>query len=61
MVFNWDDTRGDREQRISLLTRWVIEAGALGIRFGIDLPGVQVQPSNDERQIEKCLKILALY
>lgn len=61
MVFNWDDTRGDREQRISLLTRWVIEAGALGIRFGIDLPGFQVQPSNDERQIAKCLKILALY
>lgn len=61
MVFSWDDTRGDREQRISLLTRWVIEAGALGIRFGIDLPGVQIAPSNDERQVAKCLKTLALY
>ena len=61
MVFSWNDTQGDREQRISLLTRWVIEAGALGIRFAIDLPGVQVTPSNDERQVTKCLKILALY
>ena len=61
MIFNWEDTYGDREQRISMLTRWVIEAGAQGIRFGIELPGVQVQPSNDDGQIAKCLKILALY
>ena len=61
MMFSWNDTQGDKEQRISLLTRWIIEAGVQGIRFGIDLPGYYIAPSNDEQQIAKCLKILALY
>ena len=61
MIFSWDDTQGDKEHRISLLTRWVIEAGAQGIRFGLDLPGYKIAPSMDEEQVAKCLKILALY
>ena len=61
MIFSWDDTRGDKENRISLLTRWVIEAGAQGIRFGLDLPGYKIAPSIDEKQVAKCLKILALF
>lgn len=61
MIFTWDDTQGNKEQRISLLTRWIIEAGQQGIRFGLHLPGLKITPSNDEKQIKKCLKILALY
>ena len=60
MIFRWTDTRGDKEQRISLLTRWVIEAGAQGIRFGLDLPDQKVQPSKNEKQVSICLKHLAL-
>jgi hypothetical protein len=60
MIFNWSDTAGDYEQRISLLTRWVIEAGTQGIRFGLDLPGHKVDVSNDELQVTKCLQLLAL-
>ena len=60
MIFRWSDTSGDKEQRISLLTRWVIEAGAQGIRFGLDLPENHVSPSNKEKQVSTCLKLLAL-
>jgi len=61
MMFHWDDTHGDKEHRISLLTRWVIEAAAQGISFGLDLPGEKVSPANDEKHISVCLKILALF
>jgi uncharacterized protein (DUF58 family) len=61
MTFHWDDTYGDREHRISLLTRWVIEAGAQGISFGLDLPGQKLLPANDERHMSECLKVLALF
>ena len=60
MIFKWGDTAGEKEQRISLLTRWVIEAGAQGIRFGLDLPGHVISPSNDDKQVPKCLQLLAL-
>jgi len=60
MVFKWNDTVGDKEQRISLLTRWVIEAAAQGIRFGLELPDSRVLPSNNENQASKCLTLLAL-
>ena len=61
MTFHWDDTYGDREQRISLLTRWVIEAAAQGISFGLDMPGQKLLPANNERHMSECLKVLALF
>ena len=60
MMFEWSDTQGDREQRISQLTRWVIEAGLQGIRFGLVVPGLQITPGNDEKHVNECLKTLAL-
>jgi uncharacterized protein (DUF58 family) len=60
MIFRWSDTAGDKEHRISLLTRWVIEAGGQGFKFGLDLPGHEVAPSNDDKQVPKCLQLLAL-
>ena len=61
ITFHWDDTHGDRERRISLLTRWVIEAGAQGISFGLDLPGKNFLPAKNERHMSECLKALALF
>lgn len=61
MSFNWADTHGDKEHRISLLTRWVIEAGAQGISFGLELPGKKILPANDESHLFECLKALALF
>ena len=61
ITFKWEQTFGDREGRISLLTRWVIDAGAQGIKFGLKLPGTSIQPSNDELHIAKCLATLALF
>jgi uncharacterized protein (DUF58 family) len=60
MVFRWSDTTGDKEHRISLLTRWVIEAGTQGISFGLKLPVQELAPSRSEKQVAKCLKLLAL-
>jgi len=61
MTFHWDDTQGDREHRISLLTRWVIDAAALGISFGLELPGNKILPANNESHRSECLKALALF
>lgn len=60
ITFRWEDTSGDRESRISLLTRWVIDANAQGLKFGMKLPGNNIPPSNDEAHISKCLASLAL-
>lgn len=61
MMFHWDDTQGEREHRISLLTRWVIEAAALGMSYGLELPGRRFSSGNDERHLAECLKALALF
>ena len=61
MIFRWEDTRGDREFRISLLTRWVVEADKQGIRFGLDLPGVTLAADRNDKHAAACLKQLALF
>jgi uncharacterized protein (DUF58 family) len=61
MIFRWEDTQGDREFRISVLTRWVVEAAHLGIRFGLVLPGIKLPPASNDNHTAECLKQLALY
>ncbi len=60
MMFHWEDTQGEREHRISLMTRWVIEAAALGLCFGLEIPGQRLNPASDEKHLTECLKALAL-
>ena len=60
LVFSWNDLQGDIEARISLLTRWVIEAERLGARFSLHLPGKRITPGSGQRHMERCLKALAL-
>ena len=49
------------EARLSRLARWVIDAHAAGLSFGLRLPGVTVPPAPGNAQYDRCLEALALY
>ncbi len=60
LSFHWEDTQGEKEERISLLTRWVIDATAQEIRFSLEIPGNKIPASIDKQHSSICLKALAL-
>lgn len=49
------------EEKLSRLARWVLDAHAAGIAFGLRLPGTTVPLASGEAQRERCLETLALY
>jgi uncharacterized protein (DUF58 family) len=49
------------EQRLSRLTRWVVEAHHGGLSYGLRLPGRTLDPANGEQQRAQCLEALALF
>ena len=51
----------DTEARLSRLTRWVLDAHAASISFGLRLPGSEFQPAAGDAQRERCLEALALF
>ena len=51
----------DTEDRLSQLTRWVLEAEEMGVAYGLRLPGVVLESSCGEIHQHQCLKQLALY
>jgi uncharacterized protein (DUF58 family) len=51
----------DLEEKLSRLTRWVLDAHANGHAFGLDLPGRRVPLGTGEAHRERCLKVLALF
>ena len=58
---DWEATPGaDAEQRISQLTRWVIDADACGLRYGLRLPAQTLAPDTGEHHYRRCLQALAL-
>ncbi len=58
---DWDSEPGtDPEQRIARLTRRVLQADAAQRRFGLRLPGTQLDPQDDRGHLQKCLESLAL-
>jgi uncharacterized protein (DUF58 family) len=59
--FNWENTAGAAyEERISIMTRWVIEANKANLSFGIILPQQTLAPSQGERHYVQSLSLLAL-
>ncbi|HEX4985661.1 MAG TPA: DUF58 domain-containing protein [Burkholderiales bacterium] len=48
------------EARLSRLARWVMEADAAGLRFGLHLPGVEIDADAGLPHREHCLRALAL-
>ncbi len=49
------------EARLSRLARWVLDAHAAALCFGLRLPGVMLPPASGDAQRERCLEALALY
>ncbi len=59
---DWDTLAGlDEETRLSVLTRWVLDAQQQGVLYGLRLPEQTVNPSNGEPHQRECLKRLALF
>jgi len=49
------------EQRLSRLTRWVLEADSLGLAYGLELPDQSIAPARGEVHRNRCLEALALF
>ncbi|MEW6330030.1 MAG: DUF58 domain-containing protein [Pseudomonadota bacterium] len=59
---DWDTLAGlDTETRLSLLTRWVLDAQQQGLLYGLRLPDHTLNPSSGETHQHECLKRLALF
>ncbi len=52
--------RLDLEEKLSRLTRWVLDAHAAGIAYGLKLPGVTINLGGGEAHRDRCLEALAL-
>jgi uncharacterized protein (DUF58 family) len=53
-------TGNNVELRISQLTRWVVEANKLNLKYGLRLPQLNIQPNNGDSHYHQCLTALAL-
>ncbi len=53
--------RMGQEEKLSQLARWVIDAHARGLAFGLRLPGTTIAIDSGGAQRDRCLEALALY
>jgi uncharacterized protein (DUF58 family) len=61
-VFSLEDAPGsDLEARLSVLARWVVDAHARGLAFGLRLPGEEIAPEPGDAQRRRCLGALARF
>lgn len=49
------------EERLSHLARWVLDAHAAGLTYGLRLPNATLEMAAGEAQRDRCLEALALY
>ncbi|WP_309386455.1 DUF58 domain-containing protein [Cerasicoccus frondis] len=58
----WDDVQASGvEAKLSQLCRWVLDAHAQGREYGLELPGLIIEPGNEDPHQRECLRALALY
>ena len=53
--------RMDTEEKLSRLTRWVLDAEAQRLAFGLRLPGAVIPMSSGDAHRERCFEALALF
>jgi uncharacterized protein (DUF58 family) len=59
---DWDLLAGiDTEVRLSRLARWVLDAEAAGIAYGLRIPGRARPPARGQAHRDQCLQDLALF
>jgi uncharacterized protein (DUF58 family) len=51
----------DTERKLEILARWVLDADAAQLRYGLRLPLKELPPGNNPTQREECLRALALF
>lgn len=63
LMFEWEATAamGDTEHRLSILTRWLLDAEAAGMAWGLHLPGVRLSPGHGNTHLAAGLTALALF
>ena len=49
------------EERLSRMARWVLDAEAQGLRYGLRLPSGELPPNNGNAQRDECLRRIALF
>jgi uncharacterized protein (DUF58 family) len=58
----WNQLTGmDVEQRLSILTSWVLQAERRQLSFSLDIPGTRLPPAAGAEQRVRCLEALALF
>ncbi len=59
---NYEQTPGyDVEEKLSQLTRWIIDAEKAGLKYGVSIASIKLQPSHGLVHYKHCLEILALF
>lgn len=59
---DWETLEGlDAEARLSVLCRWVLDADAAGMHYGLRLPDTVLAPDHGETHQRRCLTALALF
>jgi uncharacterized protein (DUF58 family) len=51
----------DIEKRLSILTRWIVDADSTRQDFGLRLPGGEFRPAHGESHRHQCLQALAVF
>lgn len=51
----------DVEQRLSILTRWIVDADQTRHDYGLRLPGQEFAPAHGEAHRNQCLEALAFF
>ncbi len=60
--FEFDTLVGlDTEQRLSQLSRWIVQAAAAGERYGLGLPQRRIELDQGLMHRQRCLRALALF
>ena len=56
----WEEVlSSDKEEILSILCRGVLEFSRMDLSFGLDLPGVRIEPASGTRHKTRCLTALA--
>ena len=63
IYFSWFDLADnmDTEKRLSILCFWIIEAEKQGIKYGVKIPDLIIEPDSGLHHYQNCLKQLALF
>lgn len=60
--FDYDQLQlPDTEARLSVLTRWIVDADRTRQDYGLRLPGAEFSPAHGERHRHNCLESLAFF